>query len=205
MALSPELYREAVLTWHRPLLRYFLVTTRAPLQDAEDLVHRTFEALWRRREVYEPKEPGEQALRAWLFGLALRERLLFHRAASRQNHALSRLTEGDPSLLEPQVLERILTLLPSGQARLSACLAQLRRLDRQILGLSFGLELEQEGPDSPLLLPMPDRTLAETLQTLTGQPWRPSRVKMARHRALAWLRSCLAKEHPPASLPEVLP
>lgn len=54
MALSREAYERAVRKWHRPLLRYFMATTRLPQHDAEDLVYRSFEALWRRREQFDP-------------------------------------------------------------------------------------------------------------------------------------------------------
>lgn len=218
MALSPEAYAAAVHQHHQALLRYFLATTRAPLEDAEELVHRTFETLWRRREAFAPAPSSsdgipldaEGALRAWLFGLALKERLLFLRAQSRRHTAFARLTtellgdeRDDNTPLNP---ERILALLPSGQLRLKHCLAQLRPLDRRILGLFFGVPLEDGSLEkcSPHELPLPlaDRDIAQALQPLTGQDWKPARVKMARHRALSWLRRCLELNAPPPFLME---
>ncbi len=184
MALGLAAFEEAVRT-QGPILRRILCRmTCGREDDADDLLQRTFERAWVKRNEFRGGDPGP-----WLHGIARFEYLTYLRCQQRFLRLRDAVGAAPHDAVEVERDADWRTL------SLDECLERLRPLDRTIVDRYYGrCDVGKEGDPAP---PMTDVQVAEVLNQdpawASQGPWRGDRVRKRRHRALAQLRRCVER------------
>ena len=184
MPLSQEQFERAVMDYGPTLRRILLRLTRGRGPDADDLLQRTFQKAWEKRDTFIDGSEVEP----WLRGIARYEHLnLLRRKGQRHRLATKVMNE---------VETRSVQMLPSlaeDHSPLRACMERLNAGDQRIVGLFYGRNHigEQGATDETALEPMSDREVAGLLDDESDDEWSPDRVRTRRHRAIKALRKCL--------------
>lgn len=176
MGLNEPQFREAV-TIHGPALRRSLLyLTRGRAEDADDLLQRTFECAWMRRDQFEGG-----SLSAWLQRIARFVHMTHQRSEARSIRLKNAVRELSAALPAE-------TTAPPEQDALEHCLARLSNLDRRVLNLFYGRE--KRGREAPR--PHTDAEIARILRDEEGgEPRRPDTIRKRRTRALGRLARCI--------------
>ncbi|MFL5960543.1 MAG: RNA polymerase sigma factor [Gaiellaceae bacterium] len=138
MSGSPDRRRERFELLYRelyePIAGYVLRRTRNP-EDAAEAIAETFTTLWRRLDTC----PGDEVVRAWLFGVARRVLANQRRGERRRSALVERVT----AVLDGG--EAAVALAPVSDGRVARAFATLSETDREVLALVAweGLTREQ--------------------------------------------------------------
>lgn len=183
MPLTREQFEKAVVHYGPVLRRILLKLNRGRAADADDLVQRTFQKAWEKREIFYGDE-----VEPWLRGIARYEHLNHLRRLD-QNQRLA-------AAVGPEMEAEVITKPPplkEDPAALRECVSRLHPWDQKIVGLFYGRDgIAGEGADdSTAREPMTDREVADALDRDPDEEWSPDRVRTRRHRALKLLRKCL--------------
>lgn len=184
MPLTLEQFERAVVSYGPILRRILLKLNRGRAADADDLLQRTFQTAWEKRDVFLGGE-----VEPWLRGIARYEHLNHLRRLDQRR----RLQDAALAEAETQAWA-ILPRLASDRPALRDCFGRLDDRDQRIVGLFYGRqEIAAAGADDDSTLdPLTDREIAEVLDAEGAEAWSGDRVRTRRHRALKQLRKCLA-------------
>jgi RNA polymerase sigma factor (sigma-70 family) len=188
MPLTHEEFETAVRVYGPRIRRLLRGQLPGREQDADDLLQRTFERAWAKRE------SRIDSLLPWLIGIA-RQEFLTHLRGSARYTRLKEAIQENPLELPP--IEG-----PSSsrdEEVLARCLERLESLDRQIVDLFYGRPavhgathgIGQETVYATGRLSDPE--IARELSRAHAAEWRPERLRMRRHRALSQLRICVER------------
>lgn len=179
MSLSREQF-EAVVRGYGPTLRRVLLRlTYGRAADADDLLQRTFQKAWEKRDIFRGGE-----VEPWLRGIARYEHLNHLRRRGQQQRLASAALREAEALAEDSLPE-----LQEDPAPLRDCLERLNDWDRRIVALFYGRRDGAEGGEE--MPPMGDREIAGVLDADPEEDWSHDRVRTRRHRALKQLKKCL--------------
>lgn len=180
MALTQQQFEKSVIEYGPVLRRALLRLTHGRAGDADDLLQRTFERAWQKRETFRGGEVGP-----WLRGIARYEHLNHLRRRGQQ------LKIKNAYMQECEdTVHQVMPSLPEERSPLKTCIGRLSPADQLIINLFYGRNPQLSDGESTNH-PLTDKEVAVKLSTDTGENWSPDRVRTRRHRALKSLRKCL--------------
>jgi len=114
-----------------PRLIGFMERAGVPAADAEEIAQETMVTVWRKADLYDPKQAG---VSTWIFTIARNLRIDFARRATRRRNGVASLGEPEIELVDSAELQ---ALAGERKAKVREALTKLSREQALVLRLSF--------------------------------------------------------------------